>query len=108
MSAAETAVRSLPSQVKPMQVVVRGRIEAQRSFDGVRYTRITTPAADQYSRPQVVEVRGKQKLGDRGDEVTVICMLGGFQRKAYQFKDKDTGEIVNVVPVDMTLDMVEQ
>ncbi|AWY68326.1 single-stranded DNA-binding protein [Burkholderia thailandensis] len=91
-----------------MQVVVRGRIEAQRSFDGVRYTRITTPAADQYSRPQVVEVRGKQKLGERGDEVTVICMLGGFQRKAYQFKDKDTGEIVNVVPVDMTLDMVEQ
>ncbi len=106
-AAAETTVRPLPAQIKPMQVFVRGRIEAQRSYDGVRYTRIMTPAPDAYSRPQVVEVRSKQKLGERGDETTVLCALGGYQRKPYQAKNKDTGEVETLTPVDMTLDAVE-
>ncbi|GAQ30846.1 single-stranded DNA-binding protein [Ralstonia insidiosa] len=96
-----------PNTVKPMQVVVRGRIESTRSFEGTRYTRIMTPAADAYSRPQVVEVRGKQRLGERGEEVTVLCNLGGFQRKPYRVTNKDTGEVETVTPCDMTLDVIE-
>jgi len=108
MSNAETAVRpSNASPAKLMQVLVRGRIEATRTHDGVRYTRIMTPAPDAYSRPQIVEVRGKKRVGDRGDEITVLCSLGGYQRKPYQVKNKETGELETVTPVDMTLDVID-
>lgn len=107
MSQENTVGAQKPASIKPMQVMVRGRIEQMRSFDGTRYTRIMTPAPDAYSRPQVVEVRGKQKLGEKGDEVTVLCSLGGYQRKPYQFKNKDTGEVETIVPVDHVLDVVE-
>ncbi|CAJ0724412.1 MULTISPECIES: single-stranded DNA-binding protein [Ralstonia] len=108
MSQENTVGAQKPASIKPMQVLVRGRIEQMRSFDGTRYTRIITPAPDAYSRPQVVEVRGKQRLGEKGDEVTVLCSLGGYQRKPYQIKNKDTGEIETIVPVDHVLDVVEQ
>ena len=53
----------------PMQVLVRGRIDAVRRHDKTIYTRIITPAPDPYSRPQTVEIRSKQRLGQPGDEV---------------------------------------
>lgn len=96
-----------PTTIRPMQVMVRGRVEASRTHEGTRFTRITTPAPDAYSRPQVVEIRSKQPLGPKGDEVTVLATLGGFTRKAFEFKHKDTGEIIKVIPVDMTLDAVD-
>jgi hypothetical protein len=90
-----------------MQVTIKGRIEISRSYEGKRFTQIMTPAADQYSRPQIVEVRSKSKLGERGDEIVVQASLGGYQRKAYQVKDKNTGEIVTLVPTEHTLDAIE-
>ncbi|ANH73487.1 putative helix-destabilizing [Ralstonia insidiosa] len=108
MSQENTVGAQKPLSIKPMEVVVRGRIEQMRSHEGTRYTRIMTPAPDAYSRPQVVEVRGRQKLGERGDEVTVKCTLGGYQRKPYEFKNKQTGEVETIVPVDHVLDVVEQ
>lgn len=90
-----------------MRVFVRGRIEASRTWDGKRYTHVMTPAADEYSRPQLVEIRSKQRMGDKGDQVQVICTLGGFSRKPYKSVDKTTGEVTVVTPVDHTLDLVE-
>lgn len=109
MAAEMTGAESMKSKVapKPMQVMVAGRIEGSKTFDGKRYTQILTPAQDAYSRPQLVEVRSKIKLGDKGEEVSAQCLLGGFQRKPYEVKDKNTGEIVKVVPVEHTLDLVE-
>lgn len=92
---------------KAMHVVVAGRIEGSKTYEGKRYTQVMTPAADAYSRPQLVEVRSKARLGDKGEEITCSCVLGGFQRKAYETKDKQTGEIIKVVPVEHTLDLVE-
>ena len=90
------------------QVLVKGRVEAVRRFDGTRYTRMVMAAPDAYSRPQVVEVRSKGKVADAvGEEVSVICRLGGFTRKPFRVTDKDTGETSMVTPVDMTLDLVE-
>ena len=90
------------------QVLVKGRLEATRRYEGVRYTRLVMAAPDAYSRPQVVEIRSKGKLGDQaGEEVTVTCRLGGFTRKPFRVTDKDTGETSLVTPVDMTLDLVE-
>lgn len=96
-----------PQTIKPMQVMVHGRVEASRNHEGVRYTRIITPAPDAYSRPQTVEVRSKAPFGAKGDEVKVLCQLGGYTRKPFDFKDKATGEIFKVTPVDMTLDAVD-
>ncbi|MFZ6813347.1 single-stranded DNA-binding protein [Undibacterium sp. Rencai35W] len=92
----------------PMRVYVKGRIEQSRLFDGSRFTRIITPAPDAYSRPQVIEIKSKQRLGEKGDEIAVVCALGGYQRKPYQVTDKETGERVTLVPVDHTLEAVEQ
>lgn len=93
--------------IKPMTVVVAGRVEGSKTYEGKRYTQVMTPAADAYSRPQLVEVRSKSRLGEKGEEVSFACVLGGFQRKPYETKDKQTGEIVKVVPVEHTLDLIE-
>lgn len=94
--------------IKAMGVLVVGRIEGSKTYEGKRYTQILTPAADAYSRPQLVEIRSKGRLGEKGEEISCHCVLGGFQRKAYETKDKQTGEIVKVVPVEHTLDLVEE
>lgn len=93
--------------VLPMQVLIRGRLEKSRSYEGKRYSQIITPAPDAYSRPQIVEVRSKARLGEIGDEITVKCVLGGFSRKPYKVTDKQTGEMTTVTPVDHTLDVVD-
>ncbi len=107
MSTQPTPLPSSRPAAAALQVLVRGKVEASRRFDGKRYTRIVTPAADAYSRPQVVEVRSVAKLGEVGEETEVTCRLGGYTRKAYRVTDKDTGEQTMVTPVDMTLDAVE-
>jgi hypothetical protein len=93
---------------KAMHVVISGRIEGSKTYEGKRYTQVMTPAADAYSRPQLVEIRSKVRLGEKGEEISCQCILGGFQRKAYETKDKQTGEIVKVIPVEHTLDLVEE
>lgn len=96
-----------PAAALPMRVLVKGRVEAQRRYEGKTYTHVMTPAPDAYSRPQLVEIRSKQRLGDKGEEVSVTCTLGGFARKPYQTKDKNTGEITSITPIDHTLDLIE-
>jgi hypothetical protein len=108
MSTPEKAVPSIRSTAAKMQVVIHGRIESQRSHEGKRYTQIMTPAVDQYSRPQLVEVRSNDRVGDKGDEVTITATLGGYQRKPFEFRDKSSGEVIKVVPVDHTLDLLER
>lgn len=93
--------------IKSMHVIVMGRIEGSKAYEGKRYTQVMTPAADAYSRPQLVEIRSKARLGEKGEEISCECILGGFQRKPYETKDKQTGEIVKVVPVEHTLDLAE-
>lgn len=92
---------------QPMSVLVKGKVEANRRYESLRYTRVITPAPDAYSRPQVVEIRSKAKLAELGDEVAILCKLGGYTRKPYKATDKDTGEQTMITPVDLTLDAVE-
>lgn len=104
------AVQTLPHAAQkavPMEVLIRGRVDAITRHDGKTKTRVLTPAADAYSRPQVVDIRSERKIGERGEEITVSCRLGGYTRKAFRVVDKDTGETSMVTPVDMTLDAIE-
>jgi hypothetical protein len=106
---------ALPSQInpsprpalRPMEVLVTGRIEEVQRYEGTFSTRIICPAADQYSQPQNVKVRSKSRIGSRDDLVPVTVRLGGYKRKVFTAVDKETGERVSVVPVDMTLDLIE-
>ena len=92
MSAQPNNIQPMPGK-RFMEVTIKGKIEAARRHETKHYT-----------RPQVVEVRSNQRLGQQGDEVTVDCKLGGYTRKPFRSTDKDTGEISMVTPVDMTLD----
>jgi hypothetical protein len=109
MSAQPNNIQPMPTArpLPAMQVLVTGRVDAVRRYDGKTSTRLTTPAADSYSRPQVVEVRSKQTLGRAGEEISVVCKVGGYTRKAFKVADQETGEIRSITPVDHTLDAVE-
>ncbi len=98
---------SAAKDATPMQVLVKGRIEAARRHNEARYTRIATPAPDPYSRPQIIEVRSKAPIGQKGDEVAITGKLGGYVGKPFRFTDKETGEIIQGQSVTMTLDLVE-
>lgn len=95
------------AKIIPMQVLVVGRIDAVRRHEKTTYTRVITPAPDPYSRPQTVEIRSKQRLGQPGDQVTQLGLLGGYARKPFRSTDKETGETTMVTPIDMTLDAIE-
>lgn len=88
-------------------VIVHGRIEEVQRYEGTYRTRIICPAPDSFSSPQKISIRSKTRLGSRDELVTASCRLGGYQRKPYRVTDKETGEQVNVIPVDMTLDFLE-
>lgn len=96
-----------PAKIRPMQTLVQGRIESTKRRENVWYSALVTPAEDVYSRPQYVEIKSKNKLGQTGDEITQLCKIGGYKRKPFSFTDKSTGEVMTVVPHDHTLEAIE-
>lgn len=107
MSALPSEIKSVRPAARPMEVIITGRIEEVQRYEGTYNTRIICPAADQFSQPQNVKVRSKTRIGSRDEMVTITARLGGYKRKAFKATDKETGEIATVVPVDMTLDLVD-
>ena len=108
MSETATATAKNTRQMAFNQCMLRGRIEESRRHGNVTYTRVLCPAADEFSRPQTIEVRSKQRLGQKGDMVQQLVTLGGYTRKPFRATDKDTGETYMVTPVDHTVDAVEE
>lgn len=102
-----TEAKPQGQQIIPMRVLVRGRVDGTRMHEKTRYTRVLTPAPDPYSRPQIIEIRSKGQVGAKGEDIAVFASLGGYTRKPFKTTDKDTGEVLNVTPVDMTLGLVE-
>lgn len=96
-------VRDIPGVAR-----IQGRISAPppRKFEKSYYSMVTLPAADSFSHPAVVEVRSTERLGAVGDDVDVKVRIGGFNRKAYDFTDKVTGDVRRVVPNQITLDVI--
>lgn len=100
-------VKPLGSKVVPLEVTVVGKCLRVRRHEQFTYTTIICPAKDEYSRPQVVEIRSKARFADREEPVTARAMLGGYEGKAYAVLDKETGERRQLVPVNLYLDLVE-
>ena len=107
MSEAATTGAKNGRQLGFNQMLVRGRVEETRRHGNTSYTRILCPAADEYSRPQTMEIRSKVRLGQKGDTITQLCIVGGYTRKPFRATDKETGETAMVTPVDHTVDAVE-
>lgn len=100
----------IPAQARalgPMQVMIVGRVQKARRHNGRSYTKIIIPAKDAFSRPSMVEVRSKQRVGEVGEDVRVLAEVGGYGRRPYKVTDEDTGEMRTVEPVEITLDAVE-
>lgn len=84
-------------------VLLRGRLASHRRYEKAWYSMLQLPAADEYSRPEVVEVRSTDRLGEPGDMIDVRCMVGGYNKRPYRFTDKETGESRMVTPNIVTL-----
>lgn len=86
-------------------VTLRGRVEKRRKFGDHRFSLIALPAADEFSQPALVEVRGKDFAGEPGEAVTVRCRVLGFP---HNFKARDeSGEARQVYSARNVLEIVE-
>ena len=108
MSEAATNVKSLgAAKARPREVLIEGKVLQVRRHEQFTYTTVICPAADVYSKPQVVEIRSKSRFSDRDEETHVTCLLGGYEGRSYQVTDRETGERRQLVPVNLFLDLVE-
>lgn len=106
MSEAMKSVNSAVA-VKPMQVLVQGRVESVRRYESSSYTLVKIPAPDEYSNPSTVEIRSKQRFAEIGESIKVICVLSGYAKRPRQITDKKTGEIRSFIEVNHYLALVE-
>lgn len=100
-------VSSLPASIKPGQVLVVGRLAGARKAGQQWLHLIVMPSADSYSSPSTVEVGASARLGDKDDEIKVLCKLAGY-RRSYKQQDQATGESRTVQTADNRLYAVEE
>lgn len=85
-----------PAQtLKPLQMIVAGKIESRRKFQNRHYTLLACPSGDEYVAPAVLEVESSASLGDVGDTWRGLCSARG-SRHSYDMTDKETGERMKI------------
>lgn len=94
--------------VKPADMTFNavGRVEYVTKYQDNFTTLIKTPAPDAYSHPSSISVRSKARLGAIGDEISVVCRVGGVPR-VFNRVDKETGEITKVRTTDHFFNALE-
>lgn len=89
-------------------VVIFGRVQGstrRRTSDGTSYrTRVQLPAPDQFSSPQLVEVRSSENIGQPETDVRIVVKVGGYPR-SYQTQD-ELGDKVTVRTAENVLTFV--
>lgn len=93
--------------IKPGQVMVVGKLLGARRAGQLWLHLIVMPAPDAYSAPSTVEVGASTRLGQKDDEVKVLCRLAGYRRQ-YKSTDQETGEVSKVQTADNRLFAVEE
>lgn len=76
------------SSLKANQMFIQGRIEHVSKFEDKYEHIIVTPAPDAYSKPSLMRVNSEGRLGQRGEEVKVLCMFSGWANN-YQNKNNE-------------------
>lgn len=95
--------------IRPGQVLIKGRLRARRSFTTQQGRQIEhliiLPAPDSFSSPQTISVLSNSSLGEKDEDITILCHVGGYTR-TYKAADAD-GEVKQVVTANNTLRAVE-
>ncbi len=104
-----SAPASAPRTVKPGEVLIQGRLVGARKINtqsGLLWLHLVAqPAPDPYSHPETVEVEAKSRLGQKDDDISVLCRVGG-RRRTFQMTDEN-GERITVSTADNKLRAVE-
>lgn len=90
-----------------LRVRVVGKTIRVRKYEKHTYTTVICPAADEYSKPSIVEIRSSSRFADVDDKIDIHVSLGGYEGKSYAITDRESGERKNLVPVNHFLDLVE-
>lgn len=106
MSEVQVSSKVATVGLKPLQVHIAGKIVRVRRHEKFFYTTVICPAKDEYSRPNIVEIRSKSRFGEVEETTRVNAELGGYEGKSYQVTDRETGERKNLVPVNLFLDLL--
>jgi hypothetical protein len=78
----------ISSSLKVNQMCVQGRIEHVSKYEDRFEHIVITPAADEYSKPSLIRVTAESRLGQKGDDVKVVCTFNGWANN-YQNKNND-------------------
>lgn len=109
MNTPASAPASAPRTVKAGEVLIQGRLVGRRRISTqngpVFLHLVAQPAPDPYSHPETVEVEAKAALGQKDDDITVLCRVGG-RRRTFQMTDEN-GERITVATADNKLRAVE-
>jgi len=99
---ATAAVPSINPATKPGHVLIQGRCQQVRKAGQSMLHLVTLPAPDEYSSPATVEIIASSRFADGGEDVKVLCRIGGY-RRTYDARDPDTGDKRHVVTADNKL-----
>lgn len=107
------AVQQMPAVagagLKKGEALISGRIVSVRAINtqnGRQWlTLVKLPAPDEFTSPQTLEVRSKDKPGAPGEDLHCKVRLGGWPR-SYEAKDRDTGELTTVRTAEVRLEIV--
>jgi hypothetical protein len=105
MSANSPVTTPSPS-IKVNHTYLAGRIATVRKWESTFFHTVILPAPDEFSHPQTVEISASSRLGDKDDDIRVMCRCGG-SRNEFMSKDKETGELRKVVSANNKFFAVE-
>lgn len=95
--------------IKPGQVLIVGKLMGCRRPSGQGHYwshLVVMPAPDAYSSPSTVEILATRRLGEKEEEVRILCRVSGY-RRSYKATDRETGEIINRQTADNKLFAIE-
>lgn len=81
-----SAVANIQEAKKQPEMIVRvvGRINNITDGKDYVFFEIACKAVDEYSMPPVLNVSSRRSLGRVGDNIDILCHLGGYPRKGNQ------------------------
>lgn len=86
-------VASIAPSLKVNQMFIQGRISHVSKFNDYFEHIIMTPAPDAYSKPSLMRVNASTRLGQKEEDVKVLCSFNGW---ANDYKNKDGDPVKDV------------
>lgn len=84
---------------------VKGKLVVSDKHEGLVYSTVLLPAADEFERPQALKLRSRKVLGQINEIIEAVAHVGGYLRPSFKTKPDNNGEIRTVRPVEITLDV---